>query len=69
MTVDFGFGLITCQRYPGDSRSDTELYRPQHLLATIMHTLFDVGQLRLEQNVPREIVRLTEQARPIDHLL
>ena len=27
MSVDFGFGLITCQRYPGDPRSDTELYR------------------------------------------
>ena len=22
----FGYGLITCQRYPGDSRSDTQLY-------------------------------------------
>jgi len=22
----FGFGLITCQRYPGDGRSDVELY-------------------------------------------
>jgi alkanesulfonate monooxygenase SsuD/methylene tetrahydromethanopterin reductase-like flavin-dependent oxidoreductase (luciferase family) len=26
MTVRFGFGLITCQRYPGDARTDTELY-------------------------------------------
>jgi hypothetical protein len=51
------------------ARPQTEPYRPQHLLATIMHTLFDVGRLRLEQNVPREIVRLTEQAKPIDHLL
>jgi alkanesulfonate monooxygenase SsuD/methylene tetrahydromethanopterin reductase-like flavin-dependent oxidoreductase (luciferase family) len=25
--VKFGFGLITCQRYPGDTRSDVELYR------------------------------------------
>jgi alkanesulfonate monooxygenase SsuD/methylene tetrahydromethanopterin reductase-like flavin-dependent oxidoreductase (luciferase family) len=24
--VRFGFGLITCQRYPGDPRSDVELY-------------------------------------------
>jgi probable F420-dependent oxidoreductase len=24
--VDFGFGLITCQRYPGDPRSADELY-------------------------------------------
>jgi len=29
-------------------------YRPENLLATILHTLFDVGKLRLEQQVPRE---------------
>ena len=26
MTVWFGYGLITCQRYPGDARSDVDLY-------------------------------------------
>ncbi|MGZ8619562.1 MAG: LLM class flavin-dependent oxidoreductase [Actinomycetota bacterium] len=26
MSVGLGFGLITCQRYPGDVRSDRELY-------------------------------------------
>jgi len=26
VSVAFGFGLITCQRYPGDARSDAELY-------------------------------------------
>jgi probable F420-dependent oxidoreductase len=25
--VEFGYGLITCQRYPGEGRSDAELYR------------------------------------------
>lgn len=33
MTVDFGFGLITCQRYPGDPRSDQDLYRQALALA------------------------------------
>lgn len=33
MTVEFGFGLITCQRYPGDPRSDQELYRQALTLA------------------------------------
>ena len=33
MTVDLGFGLITCQRYPGDSRTDTELYAEALTLA------------------------------------
>ena len=44
-------------------------YNPQHLLATIFHTLFDVGQLRLQSGVPREIVRLAENSAPIDGLL
>jgi probable F420-dependent oxidoreductase len=26
VSVRFGFGLITCQRFPGDPRTDTELY-------------------------------------------
>jgi alkanesulfonate monooxygenase SsuD/methylene tetrahydromethanopterin reductase-like flavin-dependent oxidoreductase (luciferase family) len=27
MTIKLGFGLITCQRYPGDPRTDADLYR------------------------------------------
>ena len=26
-SVRFGYGLITCQRYPGDARTDADLYR------------------------------------------
>ncbi len=44
-------------------------YRPANLLATILHTLFDIGKLRLEQQVPREIIRLAEANRPIDGLV
>lgn len=33
MTVEFGFGLITCQRYPGDARSDQDLYQQALTLA------------------------------------
>jgi hypothetical protein len=35
-------------------------HRPEHLLSTILHTVFDVGQLRLEQQVPREVIRMAE---------
>ena len=44
-------------------------YNPSHLLATILHWLFDVGQLRLQTNIPREIVRLSENLQPIDGLI
>ncbi|MCH8314827.1 MAG: DUF1501 domain-containing protein [Planctomycetes bacterium] len=42
----------------------TENLTPKHLISTIMHTLFDVGQLRLARGVPPQVARLT-QAQPI----
>lgn len=47
----------------------TTPYAPPHLLATVMHTLFDVGELRLKQSVPTEIIRALEAERPIDGLV
>lgn len=38
--MKLGFGLITCQRYPGDPRSDEELYAQAIELATLVE---DVG--------------------------
>jgi uncharacterized protein (DUF1501 family) len=32
----------------------------QHLIATILHTLFDVGKLRVLRGLPRELLPLTE---------
>ncbi len=46
----------------------TREYTPENLLATVMHTLFDVPQLRLQPDLPREIIRLTETAEPIAEL-
>ena len=42
----------------------TENLTPKHLISTIMHSLFDVGQLRLARGVPPQVTRLT-QAKPI----
>src|SRR5260221_12462727 len=33
MSISLGFGFITCQRYPGDDRSDGELYAQALALA------------------------------------
>ncbi|HVF07975.1 MAG TPA: LLM class flavin-dependent oxidoreductase [Actinomycetota bacterium] len=33
MTVELGFGLITCQRYPGDPRTDRDIYAEALALA------------------------------------
>ena len=68
----FGGGL-TMGQVVGQSdnqaaRATSEPYRPGNLVATILHSLFDVGRLRLEPNVPREILRQAEAHRPIASL-
>jgi uncharacterized protein (DUF1501 family) len=37
----------------------TQPYRIQNLIATILHTVFDVGELRIVPGLPREIVTMT----------
>ena len=32
----------------------------KHLTATILHTLFDVGKLRVQRSLPRDLGRMTE---------
>jgi hypothetical protein len=51
------------------SRPSTEPYEPKHLMATIMHTLIDVGKLRLETGVPRELLTFIEESPPIPELM
>ena len=41
----------------------------KHLVATILHTLFDIGTLRVQRGVPTEIVRAMETDPPIPGLL
>jgi hypothetical protein len=35
-------------------------------MGTMMHSLFDVGQLRVERTAPSDLVRAIEAARPIE---
>lgn len=43
--------------------------RNQNLIATIMHTLFDVAELRIAQGVPQEIARVAGDWEPIPGLV
>jgi hypothetical protein len=47
----------------------TEPIRPKNLIATILHTLFDVGELRIIPGVPREIAQTMTGWEPIGGLL
>ena len=40
-----------------------------NVLATIMHTLFDVGQVRVMTGVPREVERVITGGQPIRELV
>jgi uncharacterized protein (DUF1501 family) len=51
------------------SRPNTDPYEPKHLMATIVHTLFDIGKLRLESGVPRELLKFIEESPPIPELV
>ncbi len=61
-------GQVVGQSDAHATKPATEEYSPRNLLATVMHTLFDVGQLRLDTSVPRDVARVIEQGRPIEPL-
>lgn len=68
-----GGGLQTGQVI-GQSTRDageplTTPVRIPHLIATIMHTLFDVAELRIAQGIPQEIARVAGDWEPIPGLL
>jgi uncharacterized protein (DUF1501 family) len=47
----------------------TRPYGPMNLFGTIFHTLFDMGELRIAQNLPAPIRELADKARPIPELV
>jgi hypothetical protein len=47
----------------------TEPVTPAHLMSTVMHTLFDVGSLRLARGVPRDLMGVIERGEPIRELM
>jgi len=47
----------------------TEPYHIRNLLCTIMHTLFDVGEIRTRRDLPVELIRFVTEGEPIRELL
>jgi uncharacterized protein (DUF1501 family) len=68
----FGGGLNTGQIIGQSDRNNgapaTEPIDTGNLFATVMHTLFDVGKLRLDQSVPRDLAGRIERSQPIYEL-
>jgi len=47
----------------------TRPYDPSHLLGTVLHTLFDLGELRVTDGLPPELTRLADDIEPIEELV
>jgi uncharacterized protein (DUF1501 family) len=67
----FGGGLAKGQLIGQSTRKNdapaTEAIGPANLQSTVLHALFDIGQMRLDAAVPRELARLAEP-KPIEEL-
>ncbi len=51
------------------TQPQTRPYRPEHLLATVMHVLFDISELRITPSVPRDIIKAATEGEPIVELV
>jgi uncharacterized protein (DUF1501 family) len=58
-------GQIIGQAARGNDSPATDPLSPADVMATVMHWLFDIGQLRLSRGVPRGLLSQLERNRPI----
>jgi uncharacterized protein (DUF1501 family) len=61
-------GQVIGQSSRNGGEPNSEPIRNKNLISTIMHTVFDVGQLRVTRGMPREILGMAEGA-PIPGLI
>jgi len=62
-------GQVVGQSAPKVDVPATTPIKTENMMATIMHTLFDPGELRLQQQLPRNLVSLVDQTQPIAELM
>ncbi len=53
-------GQVIGQSTRNGGEPATEPITNRHLVSTIMHSLFDIGQLRIQRGLPRELQQITE---------
>jgi hypothetical protein len=62
-------GQVVGQSTPDGGEPHTEPFGIENLLATIMHTLVDIGQLRLMTGMPQDLLRAVTTPTPITGLV
>jgi uncharacterized protein (DUF1501 family) len=58
-------GQVIGQSDSSASKPATEPYNPKHLLSTVFHSLFDLGKLRLDPSLPRDVAGIVQSGEPI----
>jgi uncharacterized protein (DUF1501 family) len=58
-------GQVVGQSDPTGAEPDSEPVTPAHLFSTVIHHLFDVAALRARVDLPPEVARILEIAKPI----
>lgn len=62
-------GQVIGQSTKGADMPASDPISPAHILGTMMHTVFDIGQLRLDSSVPQDLSRLIQNSQPIRELV
>ena len=62
-------GQVVGQSNPDVSAPASRPYEISNLIATVMHSLMDVSQLRLERNLPDDLMRAVNAGDPITELV
>jgi len=61
-------GQVIGQSNRDGGRPASEPYTIRHLTSTIMHSLFDVGKVRLLRGIPDDVSRFITEGEPIKEL-
>ena len=61
-------GQVIGESSPDAGEPASNVVTNENLIGTIMHTLLDVGQVRLMENLPRDVYQLVTSASPIKGL-
>ena len=61
-------GQVIGQSDSTASQPATSRYDPGHLMSTVMHYLFDVGELRVRRDLPTDVVDIVSGGEPIAEL-
>lgn len=62
-------GHVVGQSDAGAAQPATEKYTPAHLMATVMHSLFHVGEVRVDRDLPKNVVQTITENKPIAELV